>query len=80
VDDYATWRKAYDDFDGERAGMGVRGHAVYRGVDNASDVTAYHDFDTADDARAFAESTRLREVMEEAGISGPPQIWFVEQD
>jgi len=80
VNDYATWRKAYDDFDGERSGMGVRGQAVYRGVDNSSDVTAYHDFDTADDARAFADSPRLREVMEEAGIAGPPQIWFVEQD
>jgi len=79
VDDYETWRKAYDDFDDERGGMGVRGHGVYRSVDNGNDVTAYHDFDSADAANAFAGSPRLREVMETAGVSSPPQIWFVEQ-
>ena len=37
VTDYDTWRKAYDDFDAERAGMGVRGDGVYRAVDNPND-------------------------------------------
>jgi hypothetical protein len=79
VDDYETWRNAYDDFDDERGGLGVRGQAVYRSVDNGNDVTAYHDFDSADAATAFAGSSRLREVMEAAGVSSPPQVWFVEQ-
>ena len=79
VDDYETWRKAYDDFDDERGGLGVRSQAVYRSVDNGNDVTAYHDFDSADAANAFAGSSRLREVMEAAGVSSPPQVWFVEQ-
>lgn len=79
VDDYSTWRRAYDDFDEERQGMGVRDDAVYRSVDNENDVTAYHDFDDADSAQAFAASPRLREVMEGAGVSSAPQIWFVEQ-
>lgn len=79
VDDYRTWRKAYDDFATERLGMGVRGDGVYRSVDNSNDVTAYHDFDTAEDAKAFAGSPRLREVMEGAGVSSPPRIWFVEK-
>jgi hypothetical protein len=29
VADYAAWRRVYDDFDEERRGMGVTGHAVY---------------------------------------------------
>jgi len=79
VTDYDTWRKAYDDFDEERNGMGVRGHGVYREVDNPRNITAYHDFDSIEAARSFAESPRLREVMEGAGVSSAPDIWFVEK-
>jgi hypothetical protein len=79
VTDYGTWRKAYDDFDEERAGMGVRGDGVYRAVDNPNNVTAYHDFDSIEAAQSFASSARLREVMEGAGVAGAPDIWFVEK-
>jgi hypothetical protein len=27
---YGKWRRAYNGFDRERRGMGVKGHAVYR--------------------------------------------------
>ena len=80
VQDYAKWRRAFDDFNDERVGMGVQGAAVYRSVDDGNDITAYHDFDDVDTGRAFADSPRLREVMEGAGVSSAPQIWFVEQD
>jgi len=29
-------------------------------------------------ARAFAESDDLREIMQKAGVEGPPEIWFTE--
>jgi opacity protein-like surface antigen len=76
VNDYATWRKNYDAFKAERNKMGVIGAAVYRSVDNPNDVTVTHDFKTPDKAKAFASSTRLKEVMEKAGVKGAPQIWF----
>ncbi len=76
VQDYSTWKKAYDDFDTERAGMGVTDHAVYQSFDNLDDVTAWHDFDSIDSAQSFANSERLKEVMQEAGVAGPPTIWF----
>ena len=79
VDDYATWRKGYDDFDEKRRTMGVSGHAVYRSVDDGNDVTAYHDFDSIDAARSFAGSDDLRQAMQQAGVVGAPQIWFVEE-
>jgi hypothetical protein len=77
VSDYATWREHYDDFDDERQGMGVVGDAVYRSVDDPNDVTAWHDFATAEEAKSFASSPRLREVMSAAGVAGEPMIWFV---
>jgi hypothetical protein len=79
VDDYTKWRKGYDDFDQKRTEMGVRSHGVYRSVDDANDVTAYHDFDSIDAARSFAESADLKDAMQNAGVASAPQIWFVEE-
>lgn len=79
VKDFATWKQAYDDFDQERLGMGVAGHAVFHAVDDPNDVTIWHDFATIEVAREFAGSTRLREVMEGAGLAGEPQLWFTTQ-
>lgn len=79
VENYATWKAAYDAFDAERQSMGVTGHAVYRNVENGNDVTAYHDFETLEAAQSFAGAERLREVMSQAGVSSDPQIWFVEE-
>jgi hypothetical protein len=77
VDDYEAWRKVYDEFDEERRSMGVTDDAVFQSTDNPNDVTAWHDFDTAEAARAFASSDQLRNGMQRAGVQGEPQIWFV---
>lgn len=77
VVDYPAWRKVYDSFDEERRGMGVAGHAVYQSVDDPNDVTAWHDFSTREAAESFAASPRLRDVMQQAGVQGKPDVWFV---
>jgi hypothetical protein len=79
VADYAKWRKAYDEFDAERRGMGVIGAAVYRVAGNDKDVVVTHDFESTDKAKAFIESPRLREVMTTAGVSGQPTAWIASQ-
>jgi hypothetical protein len=76
VKDFAAWKAAYDAFDAERAGMGVTGHGAYQGAGSPNDVTAYHHFDSMDAAKSFAESSRLKEVMQDAGVVGTPTIWF----
>jgi hypothetical protein len=76
VNDYAAWRKAYDDFDATRNSMGVKGHAVYQAAGDPNDVTAWHDFDSLEKAQAFAGSNELREAMGSAGVASPPDIWF----
>ncbi len=79
VTDYAAWRKAYDDFDPIRKEKGVIAAAVFQSVDNPNDLTITHDFETADAAKAFADSPELRSTMEKAGVAGPPTIWFVNE-
>jgi hypothetical protein len=77
VADYDAWRKVYDEFDEDRRSMGVTDDAVFGSVDEPNDVTVWHDFAGADEARAFVSSEALRAAMGRAGVQGEPQIWFV---
>lgn len=79
VSDFNSWKAAYDAFDAERKTMGVTGHGVYQADGDPNDVTVYHHFDRMDRAKAFACSSRLKEVMAKAGVSGTPDIWFTTQ-
>jgi len=76
VADFSAWKKVYDEFDVERRGMGVTGHAVFQSASDPNDVTVVHDFESMETARAFMESARLQEVMGKAGVSGEPRAWF----
>jgi hypothetical protein len=79
VQDYAAWRKVYDEFNATREGMGEKGDAVYQSVDDPNDVTVWHDFDTVEEAQALVDSAELREAMQNAGVAGPPDIWITKQ-
>ncbi|MGI9515897.1 MAG: hypothetical protein ACR2NP_02525 [Pirellulaceae bacterium] len=76
VADFGQWKQAYDDFDAERKTMGVVGDGVYQSDGSPNNVTAYHEFESMEAARAFASSDRLKEVMQTAGVVGQPEIWF----
>ena len=77
VADYQAWRQGYDDFDEQRRSMGVKDDAVYQSIDNPNDVTAWHDFETAEEAQAIVGSDELKNAMQGAGVQGEPEIWIV---
>jgi hypothetical protein len=61
VADFATWKRAYDGFDGfdgRRRYLGVRRDAVFQAADDPNDVTAWHDVDSIQSARAFGALAR----------------------
>lgn len=79
VKDFNTWKAAYDSFEGERQRMGVTGQGVYRTDGDPNDITVYHHFDTVAAAKAFAGSDSLKSAMQEAGVTGSPDMWFTEK-
>ncbi|CAN5531486.1 hypothetical protein BH20CHL7_BH20CHL7_07150 [soil metagenome] len=76
VADYAAWRRIFDDFAETQSALGVTAKAVYRGADDANDITVTHDFATLEAAKAFAGSQELKAAMHDAGVSSAPTIWF----
>lgn len=78
VEDYDKWRKAYDDFSSSQRELGVKDDGVFQNVEDPKDVTVFHDFDSIETARAFADSDQVKSAMGEAGVAGAPDIWFTE--
>jgi len=77
VRDYATWRKSYDAFDDFRKKSGIVGHAVNQEAGHPNQVIVYHQAKDPETLRRFVESPELKDAMEKAGVSGPPEIHFV---
>jgi quinol monooxygenase YgiN len=78
VEDYATWRKVYDDFDLFRKESGIVGHAVNQEFDDPNRVIVYHQAESLNTLRAFEGSNELKERMRDGGVAEPLEIRFVE--
>ena len=77
VDDYGTFREAYDTAEPIRQSAGSTGNSVYQAVDNPNEITVRIEFPSVDAAKQYSTSDELRECMQAVGIEGPPTIWFV---
>lgn len=74
VQDYAAWRKVYDELEPLRAQHGCIGKRVMRLPEDGNDLLITHDFPTAGQAGEFAHDPALKAGMERAGVAGPPRI------
>ena len=78
VSDYDTFRGIFDSHEDLRQAAGVTGKTVYRSVDDPNEITVRLDFPTREGAKAFGSSDGLKVAMQEAGVQGPPNMWFVD--
>ena len=74
VEDYGTWRAAYDSVEDLRQEHGCTGAEVMVDPADKNDVFVLHRFPSLEQAQAFAGSDGLREAMSKAGVAGPPRI------
>jgi hypothetical protein len=74
VEDYAAWRKVYEDLEPLRVQHGCTAKRIWQLADNPNDVLVTHDFPSAEDAGKFAGDPGLKAGMARAGVAGPPQI------
>ena len=78
VADFATWKAIFDEHGPTRREYGFVGHSLHRDPDDPNVIVIA--FRTADlkRAREFVGSETLRSAMQQAGVQGPPEIWFAE--
>ena len=78
VNDFSTWKRAYDEFAPVRKEMGVTGASVHCDANDSNIITVTHMFNDLGAATAFAHSDDLKSAMMKAGVVGSPDIWFTE--
>ncbi len=66
VADYAAWKTAFDEFIGHTD-------------DDPDNLVLLFEWDSLDNARSFMANPALRETMEKAGVSEPPEVYFLEE-
>ncbi len=77
VSDYAKWRTAFDADATFRKDAGATGvNQIYRDVENPSTVTAIMEWTTIEKARLHLADPKLKQVMENAGVTGSPEVRF----
>lgn len=80
VQDFAKWKKVFDEHAATRKAAGSKGGELFQAAGNPLDVTILFHWDTVDNARKFSESPDLKTTMERAGVTGPPQIQFLQNE
>lgn len=78
VSDYGNWKRVYDEFASVRKEKGVTGASVHRDANDPNTIIVTHQFNDMNAATGFANSEELKSAMANAGVSGPPEIWFGE--
>ena len=78
VADYDKWRQIYDDDAEARKAAGCTGTHLFRNAKDPNDVTINFQWDSIEHAEQFFASPKLHEVLQNAGVVGQPEVWFVE--
>ena len=79
VEDYSKWKPVFDKHSNLRSKNGSKGGKVFQSADNPDEVFVLLEWDSLDNARNFAQSDNLKEAMQEAGVVGMPDIYFIEE-
>lgn len=79
VEDYAKWREGYDNHAAARQASGATDETyVMRDVADPNNITVILGWSDLEKAKAFTQSASLKEAMQKAGVTGPPEIRFLE--
>lgn len=80
VQDFGKWKQAYDAHQQARAAAGLKDLHLWRNAEDSNEVSLLFEVADVAKAKAFAESPELKERMSNAGIMGPPDIFFLSGD
>lgn len=69
--DFDAWKRQFDSDPLGRKQV-AKGHTLLRGVDNPNEIFVRIEFDSAEDAKAFAEKVRASDVLQNVTVKVPP--------
>jgi len=77
VANYTKWLPGYEGNDSMRMANGLHSYMVARGVEDSNMVLVAVRMDNIDKAKAFTANPGLKDAMQKAGVTGPPEIDYL---
>ena len=74
VEDFATWKEAYDSRTDVHDAAGFKELQILQGLDNPNNIVILFFNPNIERAREYLNSDDLKQAMEGAGVIGAPQI------
>ena len=79
VKDYFSWKPGFDEHGSVRKENGSKGGTLFSALEDSNDLFILLEFDNIENARNFIESDELKKKMEEVGVVGKPDIFFLDK-
>lgn len=79
VQDYEAWKSVFDSVADLRRRSGEKSYQILRQENDSKELVALFEWDSLENARKYAASPELKEGMQRAGVTGKPEILFLEE-
>jgi heme-degrading monooxygenase HmoA len=79
VEDYEAWKSIFDSNSDLRRRNGEKSYQILRQDNGSNNLIGLFQWDSLDSARAYAASPELKAAMERAGVTGKPEVLFLEE-
>ena len=79
VDDCAKWKQSFDDSIDFRKAGGEKSYQIFQTIEDPNNLVLLFEWNNIANAKRFLESSELQEKMQQAGVSGKPEIFFLEK-
>jgi len=78
VEDFDKWKSVYDEDGATRKDKGSKGAFVFRNANDPNQLVVVSQWENIEKAKNFAEAEDLRITMQKAGVTGQPDVYYLE--
>ncbi len=79
VSDFGRWKEVFDHHLGMRKAGGELNCRIFHNHTDGTDLTLFFDWESLDMAKRFFNSDPLKNGMQTAGVSGAPEVVFLDE-
>ena len=79
VENFDKWKPVFDEHGKTRQKGGSKGSIIYRSKENPNETVVIMEWDNIENAKKFGSSQDLKDTMAKAGVTGTPDVYFLEQ-
>lgn len=79
VEDFEKWKAVFEQAGSLRQSYGSKGVRVFRSVDKPNEAVIVGEYEDLERARQLFQSEEFRAATQRAGVTGRPEVSFLEE-